>query len=352
MAISSVLGSSALLPAGLGFRNLIINGAMNVDQRNTATTAVTTNAYALDRWYSEDGSTAVVSVQQSTDVPSGQGFVNSLKATATTADTSVGAAEFSVITQHIEGSNSAQLAWGATGAKPVVVSFWVKATVTGTYSFTLYNSDSSRICPSAYTVNASNTWEKKTIYIVGDSSGTWLTTTARGISCNFYTILGSNYLGTSGVWNSSSIYGVTGQANAYATVGNIFAVTGVQFEQNLQPTPFESRPIDIETMLCHRYHQRIIDPAGVGVTQGTGGGSARVTISLNTKMRAAPSSFLTGTVNFYNGTTVVTSTAIAVSYNSPLHAQLDFAASFAIASQAVVMYTTGGSQYIDFNAEL
>jgi len=259
MAISSVLGSSALLPAGLGFRNLIMNGDMRVDQRNTATTAVTvtTNAYTLDRWYVDDDSSAVVSVQQSTDVPAGQGFTNSLKATVTTAATSVGTTDYSSITQFIEASNSAQLAWGTADAKSVVVSFWVKATVTGTYSFTLYDSPYSRACPSAYTVNASNTWEKKTIYIAGDSSGSnWLSALAlngRGVGCDFTTIMGSSSLGTSGVWNNSTAYGVTGQVNAYATVGNIFAVTGVQLEANTQPTPFEQRPIGVELALCQRY---------------------------------------------------------------------------------------------------
>ena len=156
-------------------------------------------------------------------------------------------------------SNSAQLAWGTSGAKPVAVSFWVKATVTGTYSFTLYNDGASRICPSSYTVTASNTWEKKTVYIVGDTSGTWLTTTGRGVVCNFYIALGTNYLGTSGVWNGSSIYGVTGQANALASTSNIFAITGVQLEQNYQPTPFEQRPIGTELELCQRYYETSYD---------------------------------------------------------------------------------------------
>lgn len=255
MPISSALGSSALLPAGLGFRNLIINGAMQVDQRKTATTAITTNGYTTDLWLVEDGCSAVLSSQQSTDVPTGQGFDKSLKVTATTAEPSVTTSEFSVITHFIEGTNSAQLAWGTSGAKSIAVSFWVKATVTGTYSFTLYNDGASRVCPNAYTVNASNTWEKKTIIITGDVSGTWLTTTGRGVVINFYTVMASNLLGTSGVWNSSSVYGVTGQANAFATVGNIFAITGVQLEQNYQPTPFEQRPIGVELALCQRYYE-------------------------------------------------------------------------------------------------
>lgn len=285
MGISSALGSSALLPAGLGFRNLIINGDMRVDQRGSASSAVTTNGYVTDRWYVEDGCDAVLSAQQSTDVPTGQGFAKSLKVTATTADASIGSAQFSVITQHIEGYNSAQLAWGTSGAKQVVVSFWVKASVAGTYSLTVYNEGASRICPTAYTINASNTWEKKTVYIYGDTSGTWGTGNARGVSFNFYTALGSNYLGTSGAWNGSSVYGVTGQANAWASTNNIFAITGVQFEQNYQPTPFEQRPYGVELALCQRYYYRINGPssavftpamtAGV-VTSTTGAGRCNI----------------------------------------------------------------------------
>lgn len=256
MGISAALGSSALLPAGLGFRNLLINGAMQIDQRGSASSAKTTNGYVTDRWYVENGCDAVLSSQQSTDVPTGQGFTNSLKVTSTTADATIGATQFAVITQHIEGFNSAQLAWGTSGAKQIAVSFWVKASVAGTYSFTVYNDGASRICPTAYTINSANIWEKKTITVFGDTSGTWLTTNGRGVVVNFYTALGSNYLGTSGAWNGSSIYGVTGQANAWASTNNIFAITGVQLEQNYQPTPFEQRPYGVELQLCQRYYFR------------------------------------------------------------------------------------------------
>lgn len=237
-----------------GFRNRIINGNMMVDQRASGTTAIVGTAYVTDRWYMEDGCDAVFSSQQSTDVPTGQGFAKSLKVTSTTADASIGSTQYAVITQFIEGSNVADLAWGSSNAQTVVVSFWVKATVAGTYSLTLYNNGASRICPTAYTINASNTWEKKTVVVAGDTSGTWLTDTGRGIAVNFYTALGSTYLGTSGAWNSSSIYGVTGQANAWASTNNIFAITGVQLERGSVATPFEQRPIGTELAMCQRYY--------------------------------------------------------------------------------------------------
>jgi hypothetical protein len=97
----------------------------------------------------------------------------------------------------------------------------------------------------------------------------------------------------------------------------------------------------------------MVDPAGAGVTQGTGGGViSRILLPLYTKMRALPTSTLSGTVNFYNGiTTTGTSTILSV-YNSVSQGQIDFSASLGTAGQGVTLYTTGGSQYIDFSAEL
>jgi hypothetical protein len=277
-----------------GFRNKIINGDMKVDQRNSASSAIIGTGYVTDRWYNENGCDAVLSAQQSTDVPTGQGFVKSLKVTATTADASIGSTQFTAITQHIEGHNFADLAWGSANAKQVVVSFWVKATVTGTYSLTLYNNGASRVIPTGFTVNVSNTWEKKTVVIAGDTSGTWLTDTGRGVSVNFFPALGSSYLGTSGVWGGPIFYGVTGQANAWASVNNVFAVTGVQLEQGGVATPFEHRSIGTELALCQRYYWRWVTTSGFSyhsMMQLRGGTPYALggTLSFPTTMRSIPS---------------------------------------------------------------
>ena len=51
MAISSALGSSALLPAGLGFRNVLINGDFRINQRGyTSGTSLSSGVYGFDRW--------------------------------------------------------------------------------------------------------------------------------------------------------------------------------------------------------------------------------------------------------------------------------------------------------------
>jgi hypothetical protein len=354
MAISSVLGSSALLPAGLGFRNKIINGNMAISQRGTSaiSNAAATNTYGTDRWHLYGSSASKMTITQSTTNPTGQGFSNSTLVTSSAATTPA-SGDYYGVRQYIEGYNMADLAWGTSGAKPVVVSFWVRSSIAGTYSLALHNGSSNRTLVSTYTISAVDTWEKKIVYInAGDTGGTWETGNGIGLAVWFDLGSGTSANGTAGAWTAGLPTRTSGSSNWIGTSGATFYITGVQLEQNYQPTPFEQRPIGVELELCHRYFQRIIDPAGVGVTQGSGGGSARVTISLNTKMRAAPTTTVSGTFNFYNGTTTVTTTALAASYNTPFHAQLDFSASFATASQSVVLYTTGGSQYLDFYTEL
>lgn len=271
-----------------GFENRIINGSMTIDQRN-AGVAVTVNGtalFTLDRWIVEDGSSAILSVQQVVDAPAG--FYYSLKANATTATGTVSATQYDVITQQIEGYNVADLDFGNANAKTITVSFWVKASVIGQYSLTLTNDVATRINPQSYTINVANTWEQKSVTFTGDITGTWLKTNGRGLSVNFYTVLGSTYLGVAG-WNGSSIYGVTGQSNAFATIGNTFQITGVQLEVGSQATSFDFRDYGRELILCQRYTRY--------VNTGTFGFVANTTtvgfFPTYMNMRASPTGSLT-----------------------------------------------------------
>jgi hypothetical protein len=186
--------------------------------------------------------------------------------TVTTVGTVV-AYDYIDIKQAIEGLNSAQLAWGTAGAKTITVSFWVRSAVTGTYSIKLNNFGATRNYIASYTISAADTWEKKTITIAGETSGTWLTTNGSGVFLGFTPRVEASSTGAAGAWSSSSTpAGVTGHANAFATVGNIFAITGVQLEANTVATPFEHRPYGTELALCQRYYENSYDN---GVAVGT-----------------------------------------------------------------------------------
>ena len=287
MAISSVLGSSALAPAGLGFRNKIINGAMVINQRAATVTASGSQQWVTDRW-SVYNATGTVTFQQSSTAP--VGFTNSLLATVT-ATGSYSTSGYTLLGQFIEGLNTADLAWGTSSAKPVTVSFWVRSSVTGTYTMCLQNSAQNRSYVATYTINAANTWEQKFITIQGETSGTWVTDTNIGLRVWFPLGVGSAWDTTGNAWQSANYYGVSTSVDFAANSGATFYVTGVQVEQNLVPTPFEQRPVSIEVQLCQRYFVRFAGDAAEYKPVGTAGivtstsGIGRITVYLPVPMR-------------------------------------------------------------------
>ena len=259
MAISSVLGSSALLPAGLGFRNVIINGDMRIAQRATSATGLTSGETyrTVDRFVSAFGTTGTWTETQSTDAP--PGFGNSRRFECTTANASLSASSYLIWGQNIEGLNLQQFAKGTASAKPFSLSFWVKAFQTGTFVAELYDNTNSRQVTKTFTINASATWEYKTIQFPADTTGAFANSNANALSLFFWLVGGTTFTsGTaSGSWSAASngnrAAGLS--VNGASSTNNYFQFTGVQLEQNVQATPFEQRPIGIELHLCMRYYQ-------------------------------------------------------------------------------------------------
>jgi hypothetical protein len=53
----------------------------------------------------------------------------------------------------------------------LTLSFWVKSTKTGTFIAELFDVDNTRQVSKSYTVDVTNTWEKKTITFPPDTTG-------------------------------------------------------------------------------------------------------------------------------------------------------------------------------------
>ena len=234
-------------------KNRIINGAMVIDQRNAgaAVTCDNNQVYAVDRFYAEDNSDGIFTVQQVADAPTG--FLNSLKATITTADASLAGTQFAAFCQQIEGYNFADFNFGTANAQTFTLSFWVKSSLTGTFGGSFRNSADNRCYPFSYTISTANTWEKKTITVAGDTTGTWLTTNGIGLKVWFSLGAGATYSSTAGSWQSSLFVSTTGTVSVIGTLSATFQITGVQLEQNTVATPFERRLIGTEIELCQRY---------------------------------------------------------------------------------------------------
>lgn len=271
-----------------GFRNRIINGAMRIDQRNaggSVTINSSTNTFAVDRFLGFGEPTdGVFTLQQSAVAP--EGFTNSLLATVTTADSSIGVSQRYFVRQAVEGFNCADFGWGTASASTVTLSFYIRSSLTGTFGGSFMNDNFDRAYPFTYTINAANTWERKSITLAGDTTGTWLKTNGGGIYVIFSIGAGSSRLGTAGAWQTpaSALFGATGQTNIIATNGATWYITGVQLERGSTASSFEYRPYGSELQLCQRY---CFIPTTIPMT---GGSSSFIgNLQFPVTMRSAPS---------------------------------------------------------------
>ena len=247
-------------------KNRIINGAMDIDQRNAgASVTPASGDYTLDRWRTSLTQSSKYSVQQTSTAPSG--FVNSLKVTSLSSY-SVLASDLFLIQQRIEGNNIADLAWGTSAAKTITLSFWVRSSLTGTFGGTVAGVG-GRSYPFSYTISSADTWEQKSITVTGDTSGTWATDNTIGMYIYFGLGVGSDYLNTAGSWYGTSYYSATGATSVVGTSGATFYITGVQLEVGSVATEFERRLYGTELALCQRYYEKSYDTLSAVPTNTT-----------------------------------------------------------------------------------
>jgi hypothetical protein len=300
----------------IGFKNRIINGAMVIDQRN-AGASITANddTYGVDRFKTAASQSSKLTAQRNAGaVTPPAEFSNYLGYTSSSAY-SVGSSDYFVCQQGIEGFNMADLGWGAAGAQTITLSFWVRSSLTGTFGGSLRNASADRSYPFTYTISAANTWEKETITIAGDTSGTWGSTNGIGIALGFGLGVGSTLSGTAGAWAGANYRSATGAVSVVGTNGATFYITGVQLEKGSTATSFDYRPYGTELALCRRYYISTTTANHYGYANQFGGNDAR--FSFPVTMRTGPSvttSDTSGSLNSsspvdftWNRTTVITS---------------------------------------------
>ena len=256
------------------YRNLLINGDMQIAQRNTSVASITSSSYnTADRWqvYASSLGTWTQSVEN--DAPTGSGFRKSLKMLCTTADASPASGDSLEITQIIEGQNLQAIKKGTASAEQLTISFWVKSNVTGTYTVWIYDGDNTRAVAKQYTISSSATWEYKTITFPADTTGAFDNDNAASLYLRFGLGFGSSW--TSGTlastWQSYTQANVgVGQTNLASATNNYWQITGVQLEVGPTATPFDFLPYDVELLRCFRYFYRLAHSShGLGTAHTT-----------------------------------------------------------------------------------
>jgi len=305
--MARALGLANLLDHQVGGRrNLIINGAMQVAQRGTQETGVTTGGYyTVDRFrFGSDSATFTMDQNTVTDLP---GFTKSCKVTCTTAGTPTGV-QSTNISVRLEGQDLQHLKKGTSDAESLTLSFWVKSGTTGgttgTYTVELLDSNNSnRHVGSTFTIDASDTWEYKTLTFAGDTTGAFTNDNNRSLSLTWFLSAGGDFK-TGTLQTSWGAYAVGNRvdgnqvdlASGNDSAVNYLEITGVQLEVGETATPFEHRSYGEELALCQRYYtEATTTTTGGGYILGVASGMAwnasnvaGMQIMLPVEMRATP----------------------------------------------------------------
>jgi len=366
-----------------GRRNLIINGAMQVAQRYGYNSAQTDwNSYdASDRMFKRTSGGSTSSVQtRNDDAPSGFTYSDKLTITSQDSDTYIGRGTC------LEWNDISHLRAGYSDAKTITLSFWVKASISGTYCFA-YTSyvalhsagDAATSYVTEYTVNSANTWEYKTITVTlptstpsnwdgsngGNTTGLRLQwSVSRRATTNSYETA------TTDSWISGNYYCTSSQTNMGATNGSTFQITGVQLEVGSVATPFEHRSYGEELLLCQRYCERIQmgagtrDLAGVLSVPGEyliGIGYVYTTTRIMghyryiTSKRTVPSGYVSDGTSIEALDTatwrVASSTSLRLNEHS-MRLDINMSTAMAAAGNACELRIQGSGNYIEIDAEL
>ena len=362
------------------FKNLIINGDMQIAQRATAATASGGDSIAyttLDRFgFTNSLNGGYTSAQTALSVAdqATTGQVKTLDIQCTTADTSILAADYAAVQQKIEAQNCQHLLWGTSAAKKLTVSFYIKSNLTGTTCGTIVKNDSTTYYyPFEFTINSTNTWEKKSVVIEPDSNiqasaGAIANDNGVGLQLFINLTLGSNSTGgTNRTWTTSAKYATSNQLNFLSSTDNDLFLTGVQLEVGDQATDFEYLPFDVQFNRCCRYYWKPVQgnaSTNEYVALGDFYSSTQVDIDFRhiTPMRTQPTveqGSGTDYFRYYYGQTANGTVDGAWTYwignehISSLYATASDAVGTSNAGKACrVLASTEASAYIALNAEL
>jgi hypothetical protein len=133
-----------------------------------------------------------------------------------------------------------------------------------------------------------------------------------------------------------------------AGAADYFDVTGVQLEQNYSSTPFEQRPIGVETTLCQRYfyqiNSAISQRIALGFQETTTG--SEVMLPIPVPMRSVPAPTFTGGLCITDGIAfnqAITALTTVYSYNFPVTLGLTHGVVGSVRAPVLLSFTSAGT---------
>ena len=359
---------TANITNNLSNRNIIINGAMQVAQRDTS---VALSGYrTVDRMNFGGNWPGSAITQSQSDVASGTtpytlGFRKAYKI-VNSSQSSAGAANYIVMTYKTEAQDLATSGWNYKSASSyITVSFWVKSSVAQNFYVRFQTKDGGSTYNYPFETGSltADTWTKVTHSIPGNSNLTIDNDNGEGPKIQWAMYRGSDDTSSSVTLNQWAAYSdgtktpdyTAAMDDWFLTNGETFEITGLQLEVGSVATDFEHRSYADDLRRCQRYFYGVNNADSQFRAIGYGGGPnwANGTLYFPVTMRAAPtgSGSNLGSLYFNNGATAWSSSSLT--FNTCKHST-NFGADMSGSSQgqALSIYTTGSTTKLNFDAEL
>ena len=281
---------------------LIINGDMQVAQRGTSSTSITSAGYyTCDRFkFNRDGIGTWTVIQES--LTSGNaynnGFRKALRLDCTSATASPSASSNLSLITRLEGQDLQLFKKGTANAEKFTLAFWVKSNKTGTSQVNLRDGDNTRLISATYTISSANTWEHKVLNYAADTTGAFDNDNANSLQIEWFLDSGTDFSsGTAPTaWEASN--NPDRNANNLAlgnSTDNDFAITGVQLEvgefTSATLPPFQHETFGDNLARCQRYYQMIAEGNQKIISMAHWGSGSEVdfVVEIPTTMRTRPS---------------------------------------------------------------
>lgn len=332
-------------------KNYIVNASMMISQENGGASNNVNGYFPADQWMCAFvGFATVDSARVASVAPLFYPFFISQ---AATIRASLGAGDYMMFQQGIEGQRVADLQWGTPSAKPIVVRFTCNCSPAGNYALAIRNAPVTH----SYVVSfAAGPGEQEFIAAIpGCTLGTWANNNTAGIYINFVPVTGTTFRTASpNSWQVGNFLGYTTMTNLVGVGSGTFNIGRVgmypdPYNTGVAP-PFAVPNTSDERRRCMRYWYRAY---GFGAITGSATTTGRGGMRHPVPMRATPAGTVRGAARLYDGGATAPITSIGSACNL-YAAEFDMNASAGglTGGRAAQMYYQGDDIYMAMDARL
>ena len=303
------ISAASFNEGGLANKNLFINGACNIAQRNTSDTSDVQGYTTVDRFkIGWGGADAIIETHQasltSSDTgPWAEGFRKAYKLVNGNQSSGAGAADYAEIQSKLEAQDMATSGWNYTSTSDyVTLSFWIKSSVAQNFYGFINTSDGTAQSYIFETGSlTADTWTKITKTLPGAAALQFDFDNGEGLIIKWVPFYGSNYTSSPSL-NTWAAYSSSARTPAststwWTTNDATFFLTGVQLELGDTASSFDHKTIAADLSMCERYFTSSYKPGHVPSTSTSANGTLNVLswgdgnamgIAFRKPMRASP----------------------------------------------------------------